>query len=55
MDEERILAKVSQLEKYLDELKEISPANITLYQNSIRNKRAVERLLQISIECVIDD
>ena len=54
LDKERILAKVDELESYLKELSEVKPRTYGEYENSIQKKRSCERLLQISIECVID-
>lgn len=53
MDKERILAKIDRLDRYLHELKDIMPENFETYQK-IEKKRACERLLQISIESVLD-
>ena len=52
IDKERILAKIDELNNYLEELGNIKPSSFEEYQRE--NKRACERLLQISIECVID-
>lgn len=53
MDKERILAKIDRLDRYLQELKDIMPENFEIYQK-IEKKRACERLLQVSIESVLD-
>ncbi|NWG09896.1 MAG: DUF86 domain-containing protein [Nitrososphaerales archaeon] len=53
LDEERILAKVDELKSYIDELKQIIPKNLESYKSSIEKRRACERLLHISIECVM--
>jgi len=53
-DRERILGKIDELEGYLKELKEIMPEDYEEYMNSKEKKRACERLLHISIECVMD-
>jgi len=53
LDKERILAKIDETDSYLNELEAISPEDYEEYLN-IEKKRACERLLQISIECVID-
>lgn len=52
LDRERILAKLDELDAYLSELREIAPASFEAYKGA--NKRACERLLQISIECTLD-
>jgi len=54
MDKERILSKIDELDSYLLELKEIIPDNFDDYMNFKEKRRACERLLQISIETVID-
>lgn len=53
MDRERILGKLRELETYLAELQEILPQSFEEFQK-IEKRRACERLLQISIEAVID-
>lgn len=53
LDRERILAELDELEGYLQELDQIRPASFEEYRQ-IEKKRACERLLQISIEAVID-
>jgi uncharacterized protein YutE (UPF0331/DUF86 family) len=53
LDRERILAKIDALDGYLRELHTIAPANFEEY-TTIEKRRACERLLQVSIECVID-
>lgn len=54
MDKNRILSKIDELNVYLEELKEIIPDKLNLYITSSIDKRACERLLQISIETLID-
>jgi uncharacterized protein YutE (UPF0331/DUF86 family) len=53
LDRERILAKIDVLDGYLRELRTIAPATFEAY-TTIEKRRACERLLQVSIECVID-
>ena len=53
LDRERVLAKIDALDQYLRELREILPGSFEEYKR-IEKKRACERLLQVSIECVID-
>ncbi|RKY42901.1 MAG: hypothetical protein DRP80_06205 [Candidatus Omnitrophota bacterium] len=53
LDKERILIKIDELRGYLQELEQIMPSNFDEYQ-SIEKKRSCERLLQLSIESVID-
>ncbi|MFZ5998592.1 MAG: type VII toxin-antitoxin system HepT family RNase toxin [Nitrospirota bacterium] len=54
LDRERVLAKIDELEGYLKELKAIVPTDYNEYLSSVEKRRACERLLQISVECVID-
>jgi len=54
MDNERILSKISELEKYIGELNQILPGSEEEYITSIKDRRATERILQISIECILD-
>ena len=54
MDEKRILAKIDELDSYLNELENIAPKTREDYVSSLKEKRACERLFQISIESVID-
>lgn len=53
LDRERILGKIDQLEGYLGELSTIVPRDFAAYQK-VEKRRACERLLQVSIEAVID-
>lgn len=53
LDKNRILAKIDELDGYLDELAQIMPADFVEYQH-IEKKRSCERLLQLCIECAID-
>lgn len=53
LDKERILAKADELDNYLAELTQIIPKSFKEYQKT-EKKRSCERLLQLSIECVID-
>ena len=54
VDRERILSKIAELRGYLKKLKEIIPKTFEEYEKSELKRRACERLLQISIECVLD-
>ena len=53
MDRERILIKINELDNYMNEIHQIMPTSFKQYQQ-IEKKRACERLLQISVECIID-
>ena len=53
LDKERVLGKIDELEGYLRELEDVKPANLEEYKK-IEKKRSSERLLQLSIECMID-
>jgi uncharacterized protein YutE (UPF0331/DUF86 family) len=54
LDRERILAKLDDLDGYLEELRQVVPETYARYMESVEKRRACERLLQMSIECVID-
>ena len=54
MDKARILSKIRELDSYLDELDKILPEDYEEYSSNIEKKRACERLLQLSIEILID-
>lgn len=54
LDRERILAKIDELNGYVRELHQVTPGTFAEYMQSIEKRRACERLLQISIECIID-
>ena len=53
IDRDRILAKLDQLEGYLQELRQIFPESFEEY-HKVEKKRACERILQIAIEVTID-
>lgn len=52
LDNERILAKLDELDGYQGEFRQIMPSSFNQFKK-IEKKRASERLLQVSIECVI--
>jgi uncharacterized protein YutE (UPF0331/DUF86 family) len=54
LDRERILAKIDALHGYERELRVVLPDKLEEYISSIEKRRATERLLQVSIECVLD-
>ena len=54
VDRERILAKLDELHAYEAELSAVLPQDFAEYMASSAKRRAIERLLQISIECVLD-
>ena len=54
IDRERVLVKLDALDGYLMELRSILPASLAAYQQ-VEKRRACERLLQVSVECVLDD
>ncbi|RCK76506.1 MAG: hypothetical protein IGBAC_0868 [Ignavibacteriae bacterium] len=53
IDKQRILAKIDELDKYLYEIQSIAPKDFEDFKR-IEIKRSSERLLQLSIECIID-
>ena len=54
MDRARILSKLDEMGRHLDKIKEIAPDDIEEYEEEEVTRRAIERLLHISIEAVID-
>ena len=54
LDRERILAKLDALHGYGRELRVVLPGSLDHYMASNEKRRATERLLQVSIECVLD-
>jgi uncharacterized protein YutE (UPF0331/DUF86 family) len=54
MDLQRIYAKIDEIEQYLGEIEEIMPLSAEEYAGSLEKRRALERLLQITIEAVMD-
>jgi len=54
IDKEKILSKIDELNSYLEELETIKPSDFEEYSSSIEKKRSCERLLQISIETIVD-
>jgi uncharacterized protein YutE (UPF0331/DUF86 family) len=54
LDRDRILVKLDELDGYLSELQQVLPESYARYIGSVEKRRACERLLHISIECVID-
>ena len=54
MIREKILAKLDLLEQYVSKFPDIVPTEKFDYLNSFEKQLAVERLLQLSIELVID-
>lgn len=53
LDRERILNKIDEFDNYLKELEQVLPANFEEY-GKIEKKRSCERLLQLSIESIMD-
>lgn len=53
VDRDRILTRLDELDGYLRELRAIAPSSFADYL-AVEKRRACERLLQISIEGVID-
>lgn len=53
VDRDRVLAKLDELDGYLREIASVAPDSLAEF-GCISTKRACERLLQISVECVID-
>jgi uncharacterized protein YutE (UPF0331/DUF86 family) len=53
IDRDRVLARLDELEGYLGELRTVAPDRFEAYQRT-ETKRACERLIQLSVEAVID-
>ena len=53
VDRDRVLAKLDELDGYLDELRTIAPGDIEEYAR-IEKKRSCERLIQMAVEATID-
>jgi uncharacterized protein YutE (UPF0331/DUF86 family) len=53
VDRERVLAKLDEMDGYLAELQSIMPADLDEYRR-VEKRRACERLVQVSVECVLD-
>lgn len=53
IDRDRLLAKLDELDGYLAELRAIAPDRFEEYLK-VEKKRACERLVQVSVEAVID-
>lgn len=53
VDRTRALGKIAEFDTYLSQLKQIAPHTFEEYKK-IEKMRSCERLLQLSIECLID-
>ena len=53
VDRDRILAKLDDLDHYLNELRGIAPTTVEEYRR-VEKRRACERLVQIAVEAAID-
>ena len=53
VDRERVLARLDDLDGFLRELRSIAPRNLDEYLKT-EKKRACERLVQVSVEALID-
>lgn len=54
LDRERVLVKFDQLDGYVRELRQVVPGSFAEYLGNLEKRRACERLLQITIECMMD-
>ena len=54
LNKEKIFFKIDLLNGYLEELEKVKPLTLDEFEGTIEKKRSCERLLQISIETVID-
>jgi uncharacterized protein YutE (UPF0331/DUF86 family) len=53
VDRDRVLAKLDEMDGYLNELRSILPPDLQTYR-TVEKRRACERLLQVSVECALD-
>ena len=53
VDRDRVLAKLDEVDGYLDELRAVTPRDLEEYAR-IEKKRSCERLLQLAVEATID-
>ncbi len=53
VDRDRVLAKLDEVDGYLDELRAVTPRDLAEYAR-IEKKRSCERLLQLAVEATID-
>jgi uncharacterized protein YutE (UPF0331/DUF86 family) len=53
VDRDRVLAKLDEMDGYLNELRSILPPDLQAYR-TVEKRRACERLLQVSVECALD-
>jgi uncharacterized protein YutE (UPF0331/DUF86 family) len=53
IDRDRVLTKLDELDRYLDELRSVAPDSLDAYLR-VETRRACERLVQVSVEAVID-
>ena len=53
VDRDRVLAKLDEVDGYLDELRTVTPRDLEEYSR-IEKKRSCERLLQLAVEATID-
>lgn len=54
MLETKILTKLEKLAFYSKKFPDFLPSSLDLYKNSLKDQMAIERLFQVSIECMID-
>ena len=54
LDRERVLGKLDALHGYGRELRVVLPRSLDEYTASAEKRRATERLLQVSVECILD-
>jgi uncharacterized protein YutE (UPF0331/DUF86 family) len=54
VDEQLILRKLSDLQEYLDQIREFGGMTVRQYGTDWKTQRIIERTLQMMIECCID-
>ena len=54
VDEQLVLRKLSDLQEYLDQMREFSGISVRQYKSDWKTQRIIERTLQMMIECCIE-
>jgi len=54
LDKKRILKKLDETMRYVEELEELTPQTFREYEDSLKTRRSCERTLQMVIESVLD-
>ncbi len=54
LNRDLVIRKLNSLKQYLTELETFQDLSLDEYQNKIHNRRSVERLIQLLVECASD-